>query len=129
MLDGEGERSRWASGTPSEFELFDLLPACIGDRFGLLMLRELPPVQSLFKAAGLPAVELLPAVPTLVAASNAPLSPPVYVFVCGFGFTGGLEKAREAPRRAASRTLCCVSPVDCGARPWLRAELIESPSD
>jgi len=52
----------------------------------------------------------------------------VYVFVCGFGFKGGFEKANEAPRRAASRTLYWVSPVVFGT--WgLRAELIEYPSD
>lgn len=37
---GEGARSTWASGTPSELEL---LP-CLGEGCGLLTLRELPPV-------------------------------------------------------------------------------------
>jgi hypothetical protein len=35
----------------------------------------------------------------------------VYVLAGGFGFTGGLEKAKNAPCKAASRTLCWVSPV------------------
>jgi hypothetical protein len=107
MLDGEGVRSTCSPGTLSEFELVDL------ERLGLLMPAE-PPVKSLGKAVGLP----LPPVPTFVAASKAPLFPPVYVFVGGFDFGDGLEKARAAPRSAASRTLCCVSPVVCGTRPW-----------
>jgi hypothetical protein len=105
MLDGEGVRSMCSPGTLSEFELVDL------ERFGLLTPAE-PPVKSLGRAIGLPPV------PTFVAASKAPLFPPVYVFVGGFDFGDGLEKARAAPRRAASRTLCCVSPVVCGTRPW-----------
>lgn len=66
MFDGDGERSDWSSGTKSELELLDLLAACMGDTLGRLTLRELPPVQSLCMG-----------VPTLVAASSAPLSLPV----------------------------------------------------
>jgi hypothetical protein len=102
MFDGEEVRS---SGTPSVWLLFDLLPTCKEDTLlTLWTLRE--PVQFLVNGAG-----LLRGLPTLVAAKRAPLSPPVYVLTCGFGFTGGLEKARVAPCRAASRTLYWVSPV------------------
>lgn len=130
MLDGEGTRLPGSSGTPRVLELFGLLEADKGEMFGLLLkLRELPPVQSLVRgAAGLAALPVR-ATPTFVAASSAPLSAPVYVLAWGLGFTGGLEKARAAPRRAASRTLYCVSPVACGTTAWLRAELIECPSD
>jgi len=110
IFEGEETRSGWSSGTLSELELFDL------DRFGLLTPTD-PPVWWLRKDAGLP-------VPTLVAASKAPLSPPVYVFTKGFDLAGDLEKAFAAPRSAASRTLCWVSPAVCGTQPWLRAELI-----
>lgn len=58
------------------------------------------------------------------------MSPPVYVFTCGFGFTGGFEKADIAPLRAASRTLDCVSPgPGAGVFRGLVALVIESPSD
>jgi hypothetical protein len=72
-----------------------------------------------------------PPVPTFVAARSAPLPAPVYVLACGRGFTGGFAKAEDAPRRAASRTLCCVLPVPCGTRGVLRAlaELIGCPSE
>lgn len=125
ILDGDGARWSAASlGTPSVLELLDLLMA------GLLTLceAELPPVQSRCRLS--PAVLLGRPVPTFAAASKAPFFPPTYVFACGFGLTGGLLKASDAPQRAASRTLCCVSPVDrCVA--WLRlcAELIWHPSD
>ena len=102
--------------------------------FGLPTLRVLPPVQSLLSGEAFPGEMVFRGVPvpTFVAVSSAPSFPPVYVFTCGFGFIGGFEKAEEAPRRAASRTLYCVSPVVCGTRGLLRAllaELIESPSD
>lgn len=96
----------------------------------------LPPVQSLLSGEAVPVG--VPArgvpVPTLVAASSAPFPPPVYVFTRTFGLTAGFEKAEEAPRRAAFRTLYWVSPVDCGVWGWgglrvLAWELIESPSD
>lgn len=91
----------------------------------------LPPVQSLRKGVCSPegvGFRGGPPVPTFVAASSAPLPPPVYVLDWGLGFTGGLEKAEEAPRRAAFRTLYCVSPVGCGTRGVLRA-LIGCPLD
>ena len=119
MLDGDEARSERVSGTLSDLELAELLTTCMGDRFDLLTLRELPPVQSFFTG-----------VPARVAASNAPLSAPVCTFPDGFGFAVGLEKAKEAPCRAALWTLFWVSPVvDCGIRLWLRAELIGSPLD
>jgi len=133
MLDGDGTCSnRPSSRTPSALELLLLLRACMGDAYDLPAL-VLPPVQFLgngevlsdgVRARGVP-------VPALVAASRAPLLPPVYVFVCGLGFTGGLEKAVEAPRRAALCTLYWVSPEVCGTWGLLRAlvELIEYPSD
>jgi hypothetical protein len=95
MFDGEELRSGLSPGTASELELVDLLAACRTDR--LLTLRG--PVQSRVRGAGLPAAAaaLFRGLPTLVAASNAPLLPPVYVFVKGAGFAGGLEKARKAP--------------------------------
>lgn len=40
VYDGEGARSTWVSGTPSELELL----TCLGEGCSLLMLRELPPV-------------------------------------------------------------------------------------
>jgi len=46
----------------------------------------------------------------VVAAAKAPVLPPVELFTSGFGLTGGFEKAEDAPLRAASRTLYCVSP-------------------
>jgi hypothetical protein len=86
-------------------------------------------VTSCLKGDAVPAVVFrVEPVPTLVAARSAPFPPPVYVFVRGLGFKGGLEKANDAPRRAASWTLYWVSPVVFGT--WgLRAELIEYPSD
>lgn len=114
MFDGDGACSNeLSSRTARVLELLALLKACIGE--------VLPEG---VRARGVP-------VPTLVAASRAPLFPPVYVFDCGFGFTGGLEKAVDAPLRAASRTLYWVSPGVCGTWGLLRAlvELIESPSD
>ena len=38
--DGEGARSLWVSGTLKELELL----TCLGEGWGLLTLRELPPV-------------------------------------------------------------------------------------
>ena len=38
--DGEGARSLWVSGTLNELELL----TCLGEGWGLLTLRELPPV-------------------------------------------------------------------------------------
>lgn len=113
-------------------EPLDAVNFCMGE--GPNRLDWLPPVQSLRIGEVLPKVLALrvPPVPTLVAASRAPLPLPVYVFARGFGVTGGLEKAEEAPRRAASLTLWTVSPVVCGIWGALRAlaaELIESPSD
>jgi hypothetical protein len=76
----------------------------MGEKLGL-GLRELPPVQSLVNGVdGLPT-------PTFCAARRAPSLPPVYVFASGLGAAGALEKAKEAPRKAASRTLYCVSPA------------------
>ena len=113
MLEGDGVRS--TSGTPKVLELFDLLSSCIGDRVGRAALLELPPVAScLTGEAGLVLFLGVPA-SALVAASNAPLPPPVYVLLVGFGFTGGFEKAEDAPRRAASLTLNWVSPAVFGA--------------
>jgi hypothetical protein len=105
MLDGEGTRSAWSPCTLSEVVLAVL------EMIGLLTPPG-PSVWSRCKAAGLP-------VPTLVAASNAALSPPVYVLLTGFGFGFGvgLEKAFEAPCNAALRTLYCTSPAGCGTQP------------
>lgn len=131
MFDGDGVRSApLLLGTASVFGLFAWLGSLAGERSGLRLL--LPPVRSLLRGAALPFRAVLCApVPTLVAARSAPFPPPVYVLGCGFGFTGGLEKAEEAEIRAAFRTLYWVSPVVCG--PWdkLRpdAEVIESPLD
>jgi hypothetical protein len=130
MLEGEGVRSpRWSSGTPRVLELLDLLLSRLGDTFDQPALLELPPVTSCLTGDAVPAVGFrVGPEPALVAARSAPFPPPVYVFVWGFGFKGGFEKANEAPRRAASRTLYWVSPVVFGT--WgLRAELIEYPSD
>jgi hypothetical protein len=132
MLDGDGVRSgALSSGTPSVLELLDLVASLMGERSNFTLL--LPPVRSLLNGTALPFRRVFCGVPvpTLVAASRAPLPPPVYVFGWGLGFTAGLEKADEAPLRAASRTLYCVSPVVCGTCDVLRvgAELIESPSD
>ena len=91
MLDGEGTRSAWSPCTLSEVVLVVL------EMIGLLTPPD-PPVWSRCKAAGLP-------VPTFVAASKAALSLPVYVLLKGFGFGAGLEKAFEAPCKAALRTL------------------------
>lgn len=112
----------------------NILNGCLGEACGLAVLLVLPPVQSLLSGVAVPEGVVfrgVPPVPTFVAARRAPLPPPVYVFVWGFGFTGGFEKAEEAPRKAASRTLYCVSPVPCGPRGVLRAlaELIECPLD
>lgn len=118
MFDGEGMRSRCgSSGIPRLLELLEGLRALMGDWLNLFTLRALPPVQSLRKGEVFLVTLSLRGVtvPTLVAASSAPLLPPVYVLTFGFGFTGGLEKAEDAPRRAASWTLYCVSPVVCGA--------------
>jgi hypothetical protein len=104
MFDGDVSRSkRSSSGRPSvlELKLLGLLPACMGDRLGrvvLRLLRVLPPVHW---------------VPTFVAATRAPLLPPVYVFAIGPGAEGGFEKASEAPCSAALWTLNCVS-LGCG---------------
>jgi hypothetical protein len=110
MFEGEGPRVGVSGGGASECELCDLLPVCTGDR--LLTLRG--PVQSRVRGAELPAAAPFRGpglLPTLVAASNAPLPSPVYVLVRGFGLAGGLEKARKAPCRAASLALYWVSPV------------------
>jgi len=89
----------------------------------------LPPVLSAVNDAGLPAgTPCCCGLPTFVAANNAPFPDPVYVFPVGFGWGFGLEKARDAPYKAASLTLCCVSAVRCGAALCLFTELIE-PSD
>jgi hypothetical protein len=56
----------------------DLLPVCMGDAFGLWELRE-DPVPSFVNGARLPAAAAFLGLPTFVAASKAPLSPPVYV--------------------------------------------------
>jgi hypothetical protein len=131
MLEGDGVRSPiLSSGTPSVLELLDLAWSCMGDACGLPALLALPPVTSCLKGDAVPAVVLrVGPVPALVAARSAPLPPPVYVFVCGFGCTGGFEKAMDAPCRAASWTLYWVSPVTFGT--WgVRAELlIEYPSE
>jgi hypothetical protein len=132
MLDGDGTCSnRPSSRTTRVLELLELLSVCLGEAYVLPALA-LPPVQSLRNGQVLSAGvrDLGVPVPALVAASKAPLVPPVYVFVRGFGFTGGLEKAVEAPRRAASRTLNWMSAGVCG-RELLRApvEIIDSPSD
>ena len=131
MLEGEGPRStEWSSGSVKALDAGELLSWRTGDTLGL-ELRALPPVLS--APSGVAALEDVLVfrgvpVPTLVAASRAPLPPPVYRFVCGLGFRGGFEKASEAPRRAAFGTLYCVlflfllllllllllSPVDCG---------------
>lgn len=76
MFEGDGVRSeKLSSGTPSEFELLDWLSRN-GDDPGLPVL--LPPVQFLPIGDTLPwgAPRGLP-VPTFVAASKAPLFPPV----------------------------------------------------
>jgi hypothetical protein len=131
MFEGDGVRSPMlSSGTPRVLELLDWGRSCMGDACGLPTLLALPPVTSCLKGDAVPAVVLrVGPVPALVAARSAPLPPPVYVFVCGFGFTGGFEKAMDAPWRAASRTLYWVSPVTFGT--WgVRAELlIEYPSE
>lgn len=133
MFEGEGMRSaRGSSGTARVLELLELLKGRMGEVFGLTALFVLPPVQSLRNGEAFPAgvVARGVPVPTLAAARRAPLFPPVYVFTWGFGLTGGLAKAEDAPRSAASRTLYWVSPVFCGTRRLLRAlvaELIESP--
>jgi hypothetical protein len=118
IFEGEGARSTVLVGRPRVLELD------VDDDFASLvvLLGALPPVVSLLSGR-------CPPVPTLVAASRAPLRAPVYVFVAGLGAGAGLAKAEPAPMRAASRTLCCVSPVDCGARLRLLAELIGSPSE
>jgi hypothetical protein len=118
MFEGEGARSTVLVGRPRVLELD------VDDDFAslLVLLGALPPVVSLLSGR-------CPPVPTLVAASRAPLRAPVYVFVAGLGAGAGLAKAEPAPMRAASRTLCCVSPVGCGARLRLLAELIGSPSE
>jgi hypothetical protein len=108
MFEGEGLRLGVSSGGPSECEVCGFCDLfCTGDD-RLLMLRE--PVQSRVRGAGLPAAAFR-GLPTRVAASNAPLPPPVYVLVSGFALAGDSEKARKAPCRAASLTLCWVSPV------------------
>jgi hypothetical protein len=122
IFEGEGARSTLLVGRPRVLELdvdedFASLLVLLGALLGAL-----PPVVSLLSGLCAP-------VPTLVAASRAPLRAPVYVLVAGLGAGAGLAKAEPAPMRAASRTLCCVSPVDCGARLRLLAELIGSPSE